>query len=91
MRHLFRTCLIANCLSVVSTAFLLTTGLALTTRGYCVPILMVPFTDKTFVLPMWMWGRGPFCVWAISTLTAVVFWIMLVAKRKRIRQVQELT
>jgi hypothetical protein len=35
------------------------------------------FTDKYFQLATWMWGGGPFLVFAISSLTSMAFWIAI--------------
>jgi len=45
-------------------------------------------SNRSFVLPGWIWGPIPFSLLAISTLTAVALWIILLLKRRRMRQVQ---
>ena len=86
MRCLFRSCVVATCVSVLSLFVLSNTALALTTRG-CVVLFTVPFTDRTFRFPNWMWGPMPLSVWAVSTLAAVVLWTVLFVRRIRVRQV----
>jgi hypothetical protein len=84
MQKLFRTCVIASCVSVLLVLIWANTGLALTTRGYCVVRFTIPFTDDGFQLPNWMWPTlMSACV--ISTLIAIVLWTALLIKRTRLR------
>jgi hypothetical protein len=53
----------------------------------CIVLFDLPFTDKSFVLPMWM-SQLSMDLAAISTLMAVLLWVMLLIKRWRIRDVQ---
>ncbi len=43
----------------------------------CIVVFYLPFTDKDFQLPIWMWGGGPFLVFAVSTPPAIACWIAL--------------
>ena len=81
MRYLFRSCVAASCMSVVSVFVLSNTVLALTTRHYCIVLFSIPFTDRTFALPYWMWGWIPLSVCAASTLPAVILWATFLVKR----------
>jgi hypothetical protein len=85
MGNLFRTCVLATSLSVLSLGVLSNAALALTTRGYCVVLFTVPFTDKTFEVPNWMWGPIPIAVCGLSTLVSVVLWTVLLVRRIRLR------
>jgi hypothetical protein len=85
VQRLFRTCVLASCVSVVSLVVLSNTPLALTTRGYCVVLFTVPFTGRTFQFPNWMWGPIPMSVCAVSTLAAVFLWTALLVRRVRLR------
>ena len=86
MRYLFRSCVAASCVSVVSVFVLSNTVLALTTRHYCIVLFTIPFTDKTLALPYWMWGWIPLSVCAASMLTAVLLWAAFLVKRTRIQR-----
>jgi len=82
-RYLFRSCVAATCVSLVSVFVLSNTVLALTTRHYCIALFSVPFTDRTFALPYWMWGWMPLSVCGTSTLTAIGLWATFLVKRTR--------
>ena len=89
MKYLTRFCVATTCVSAVSLLVLWNTALALqATTHRCIVLFEVPFTDKSFPVPDWMWGPIPLSFWAISTLTAVTFWITLLIKRVRLRLVQ---
>ena len=81
----FRISILATCVSAVSTFVLWNTALVLTGGNYCIVLFTVPYTDKSFALPRWVWGPIPISVCAISTLTAVVLWIKLLVSRTRTR------
>jgi len=87
MKRLRRIAIIATCLSAFSIFVISNTVLAKPAVGRpCIVVFYLPFTDKDFQLPMWMWGGGPFLVFAISTLTAIACWIALFLKwRSKIR------
>ena len=87
MRGLYRICVIATCIPGLLLFILGNTVLALTTGNYCVVLFEVPFTDKSFQLPDWMWGLYPFLVAGISTLIAAVLWVSLFFRRRRMRQI----
>ncbi len=78
-----RIAIAATCLSVFSFFVLSNTVLARPTGGRpCIVVFYIPFTDKDFQLPTWMWGARPFLVLVISTLTAIGCWIALFWKRE---------
>jgi hypothetical protein len=83
MKRLRRIAIIATTISALALFFISNTGLALPpmnpngTRPPCVLLFEVPFTDYSFQLPLWMWGAVPFSAVALSTLAAVITWIML--------------
>ena len=54
MGKLLKCTVLATSVSVLSLAFFLNTALVLTTRGYCIVLFTVPFTDMTFKFPNWM-------------------------------------
>ncbi len=87
MKRLRRIAIIATSLSAFSIFVMSNTVLAKPPFGRpCIVVFYLPFTDKDFQLPMWMWGGGPFLVFAISTLTAIACWIALFLKwRSKIR------
>jgi len=87
MRGQYRICVIATCISGLLLFILGNTGLALTTGNYCIVLFEVPFTNKSFQLPDWMWGLYPFLVAGISTLTAAVLWVSLLFRRRRMRRI----
>ena len=62
----------ASGVSAVSLFVLSNTALALTRPDNRAALFSIPFIEKTYVLPLWMWGRVPTSVWAISTLVAVI-------------------
>ena len=86
-KNLFRFSVIATCISALSLFILFNTFLALTTQHYCVVYFAVPFTAKTILLPNWMWGLSPFLVCTISTVMAIVLWIIFFVKRVRMRRI----
>ncbi len=66
-----------RCLSAFSIFIISNTVLAKPPFGRpCIVVFYLPVSDK-FQLPTWMWGGGPFLVFAISTLTAIGCWIAL--------------
>jgi hypothetical protein len=85
VRNLYRISVATTSVSALSLFILWNTALVLTTQNYCVVLFEVPFTDRSFQLPGWMWGRYPFGVSAISTLAAVALWIAVFVKRRRTR------
>jgi hypothetical protein len=83
MRRLRRIAIIATCLSAFSIFVISNTFLAKPPFGRpCIVVFYLPFTNKDFQLPMWMWGAGPLLVLAISTLTAIGCWMTLFLKRR---------
>jgi hypothetical protein len=83
MGNLLRTCVVSTALSVLSLIFLSNNALALTTRGYCVVLFSVPFTDETFEFPNWMWGPIPMAVCGLSTLLSLILWTVVLVRRIR--------
>lgn len=70
MKHLRWIGITANCFSAFSFFVLSNTVLVLPpNRSQCVTVFEVPFTEKSFELPLWMW-RGPLWLLVISTFTA---------------------
>lgn len=84
MHTLFRTCVAASALSVLFVFVASNTALALTTRGYCIVIFTVPFTNKVFEFPSWTFLM-PTLVGAVSTVVALSLWGALFVKRWRKR------
>jgi hypothetical protein len=89
MPYLFRACVAASCVSVAALFVFSNTVLSLPAGPphRCIVLFDLPFTDKRFVLPMWM-SQLSMDLAAISTLMAVLLWVMLLIKRWRIRDVQ---
>ena len=85
-RNMLRVAIATTCLSALLLFILSNTALALTTGHYCVVFFEVPFTDKSYRLPGWMWGVYPMLVWAISSVTAIGLWITLGIKHVRSRR-----
>jgi len=73
--------------SVLCLIFFANTALALTTRGYCVVLFTLPFTNKTFEFPNWMWGPIPTSVVGASILASVILWTTLLVRRTRVRSI----
>jgi hypothetical protein len=86
MKGLYRMSVIATCISGISLFIFWNTALVLTSRNYCIVLFEVPFTNRSVQLPNWMWGRYPFLVTGISTLTAGVLWTSLFFRRRRMRE-----
>jgi len=82
---MFRLAIIATCVSALLLFVLSNTALALTTGHYCVVLFELPFTDKTYRLPTWMWGLYPILALAIATVSAFGLWTILGVRRFRIR------
>jgi hypothetical protein len=80
---ILRLAILATCLSGLLLFILSNTALALTTGHYCVVLFEVPFTEKSYRLPNWMWGIYPILVLAISFVTAIGLWTVLGIKRLR--------
>jgi hypothetical protein len=59
-------------------------ALALTTGHYCVVLFELPFTDKTYQLPSWMWGLYPILALLFASVSASGLWIILGLRRFRI-------
>jgi hypothetical protein len=81
---MFRLAIIATCVSALLLFVVSNTALALTTGHYCVVLFELPFTDKTYQLPSWMWGLYPILALAIASVSAFGLWITLGVKRFRI-------
>lgn len=81
---LFRGCVAASVVCLLSLFVASNTALALTTRGYCVAAFTVPFTDRILEFPSWTWPL-PMMVGAVSTLVALLLWGALLVKRWRKR------
>jgi hypothetical protein len=83
MNHLHRNAIVSTVISVLMLFLLFDTLLVLPVLGSngmrppCYPVLLIPFTDHSFRLPLWMYGLFPFSIWALSTLTAVIAWAMV--------------
>ena len=88
---MFRLAIIATCVSALLLFVLSNTALALTTSHYCILLFEVPFTDRSYRLPNWMWGLYPISALAISTLCAAGLWIALGIKRLRRSRRREYT
>ena len=56
---MFRLAIAATCVSALMLFIYSNTVLALTTDHYCVVLFELPFTDRSFQLPNWMWGAIP--------------------------------
>ena len=68
----------ATCLAAFSIFVISNTVLAKPPFGRpSIAVFYLPFTDKYFQLATWMWGGGPFLVFAISSLTSMAFWIAI--------------
>jgi hypothetical protein len=87
---MLRVAIATTCPSALLLFILSNTALALTTGHYCVALFEVPFTDRSYRLPGWMWGIYPMLVWAISSVTAIGLWITLGIKRVRSRRAAKL-
>jgi hypothetical protein len=83
MNRLHRSAIVSTAISMLMLLLLFDTLLVLPVLGSkgirppCYPVLLVPFTDYSFRLPLWMYGRIPFSIWALSTLAAVTTWVMV--------------
>jgi hypothetical protein len=86
---MFRLAIAATCVSALMLFIYSNTVLALTTGHYCVVLFELPFTDKSYQLPNWMWGLYPILVWAISSVGALGLWMALGIKRLRTNRTAE--
>jgi len=78
MKRLRRIAITVTCLCAMSIFVISNTVLAKPPFGRsCIVVFYLPFTDKDFQLPIWMWGGGPFLVFAVSTPPAIACWIAL--------------
>jgi hypothetical protein len=87
MHNLLRTCVLATAFSVLCLIFVANTALALTTRGYCVVLFTLPFTNKAFEFPNWMWGPLPMSVCGASIVASAILWTALLVRRIRLRSI----
>ena|SRR5258708_4467320 len=80
MNRLRRIAIILTTISALTLLVLGNTALAKPTGGRpCIVVFHVPFADKYYELPMWMWGR-PLLVFAVSALAALGCWIALLVR-----------
>jgi hypothetical protein len=86
MKILFRFAIIATFASALLWFFLSNTALALTSGNYCIVLFEVPFTEKAYRLPYWMWGKYPLVVSSILSVAAIGFWIVWGVKHLRARR-----
>ena len=84
-----RAAIVTTCLSVLLLFMGLNTGLALTLSHRCVVAFSVPFANKLFLLPDWMWGGRVLLLGAVSTLAALALWTGFFVKRWRNRRASE--
>jgi hypothetical protein len=78
MKSLRRIAILSTAISGLALFFLGNTALAKPTGGRpCVLVFELPFTEKLFELPLWMWGLVPSSVLALSSLAAIGSWIAL--------------
>jgi hypothetical protein len=81
MKRLRQTAIISTTVSVLALFLLANTVLAKPPWGRpCVVLFEVPFTERSFELPLWMWGLVPFSVLGLSTLAALTSWVVLLFK-----------
>jgi hypothetical protein len=91
MKFFYRITVIATCLSSLLWLVVGNTALALKARiGEAgmrdVVLLEIPFANKTYRLPDWMWGLYPWSVVLMLTLASGVLWTVFLVNRRRMRQ-----
>jgi hypothetical protein len=77
MKRLRQTAIISTITSILIVFVLANTVLAKPIFGPCVLLFEVPFTNKSFELPLWMWGLVPLSTLALFTLAALTSWVIL--------------
>jgi len=81
MKRLRQTAIISTITAILIVFVIANTVLAKPIFGPCALLFEVPFTNKSFELPLWMWrwmwGWVPLCTLALFTFAALTSWAIL--------------